>query len=494
MRAWWQKEDVEALIKREQKLAKEAKKRGDEYDSSWDIKALKEVLDSKTLKDDKARTPTEEERSTNPEGIEFVTGFQKGIGASFYTFVPGEKKIIRTKLNKDPRGKMPIDWLYGDIDGSNPLGRGIVELVGGLQNLIDSDMQMYQFNRALMLAPPLIKRGSFNKNRVVYEPNRIIDVGLDQGATVEPLNVDTSAVVNYPQLYGLQKSQLLNLVNSPDTSISADVGNPGFSKTHAGVEQQRATISVDDNYVRKMFEKWFENWAETAINVYFAEKSGVEELQLDNDTAARLQELIDKGAMPADKLLPGNKIIIDYDNDTPALKFCVDASTSKTKDDQEQLVALQGLLETLQNNPILQNVVGEEEIVGVWNSIVLASGVEDPDELKIDLDEYREKLEMAQEQQVDPEMEAKAQQESIKTEQEAIKLEQDKVKLAQDQTKLESEQLNMVNQQLSPDDQQIIGTLQQLGVADDVIQEALDMLNQGYSGDQVYAALTGGMA
>lgn len=351
-RVWWQKSDIKALLDSEKKLAAAAKKRGDKYESTWDPVALKSVLDNVTLKDQKAKTPTDNERNTNPEGIELVTAFQKGVGAKFYTFCPnGSDKdgtdpiVVRTKVNKDPRGKIPIDWFYGDIDGNNPLGRGVVELVGGLQNLIDSDMQMYQYNRALMLAPPVIKKGNIGDFK--FAPNYVIDASQDPNAAIEVLTIDTSAVENYPALYGLQKSQLLNLVNSPDTSISSDVGNPSFSKTDAGVKSQTAAISVDDNAVRKRFESWFEGWSETAINLYFAERSGKEELQLDEDTAQKLQKLADAGNFDAALLSEDNKILIDYDTATPALKFRVDPSTSKVQDDAEQLSLIQEALQTI---------------------------------------------------------------------------------------------------------------------------------------------------
>lgn len=379
MRAWWQKEDIEALIDKETKLKASAKSRKEEYDSSWDLDALKAILDAESHKDSKASTPSEEERGAGLDGIELITGFQKGVGASFYTFNPVARKIVRTKVNKDPRGKMPVDFMYGDIDGSNPLGRGLVELIGGLQNLIDSDMQMYQFNRALMLAPPVIKRGTFSKNKIVYQPNHIIDVGDDAQADVRPLNIDSTAVANYPSLYGLQKSQLLNLVNSPDTSISSDVGNPSFSKTTAGVNQQQAIVSVDDNYVGKMFETWFEAWAETAINLYFAERSGIEELQLDKETAARLRELPD---FDTNMISPDNKIRIDYDTATEALKFRVNPSTTKKKSEAEQVANATGLLDLVMKYPMLNSSFGGPIEVDVLSRrIVVNSGIDDPEEI-----------------------------------------------------------------------------------------------------------------
>lgn len=471
LRSWWQQEDIEALIKGEQNLAREARKRGEKYESTWDLNALKEVKRAITAKDEQARTPSEEDRGVSPEGIELVTGFQKGVGAKFFTFNPDKKTIVRTKINKDPRGKMPIDWLYGDIDGSNPLGRGLVELIGGLQNLIDSDMQMYQFNRALMLAPPVVKRGNFNKNKIVYAPNVIIDVGTDPEASVEPLIIDTSAVINYPDLYGLQKSQLLNLVSSPDTSIGADVGNPGFGKTPTAINTQKANISIDDNYVRKMFEAWWENWSETAINLFFAERTGIEELQLDTDTANKLRKLADEGKFDPAQISEENKVMIDYDTATPALKFRVDASTSKMKDDADQLEALSGLLTTVRENPILAQLVPQEKILGAWNAIVAASGIEDPELLSIDIGEFKQQQEAAMEEQ-------------MAAEQMAQKMPQEEPQLpAEPPQPIEGE---VVEQPVAPsEDEQIAEMLTNLGFGEEVVVRALQMADEGFTTDEI---------
>lgn len=399
MRSWWQKEDIEALIDKETKLAASAKKRGEKYESTWDLQALKDIKDGDTSKDQQARTPVENDRGLDARGVELITGFQKGVGAKFFTFASKENKIVRTEENKDPRGEYPIDAMYGDVDGTNPFGRGIVELVGPLQNLIDSDMQMYQYNRALMLAPPVVVTGNISTSKVKLLPNAVIKI-TDPNGKVVPLTIDTTAVANYPQLYGLQKSQLLNLVSSPDTSISADIGNPGFSKTPAGINQQKATISVDDNYVRKMFESWFEHWAETAINLYFAKRSGVEELQLDDDTAARLKSLAKEGKFDPSLLSEDDIIRIDYDTATPALKFRVDASTSKMKDDADQLAALTGLASEVASNPLFAQLLRQypEKLIGLWNKTISNSGVEDPEDLEIDLDEFKQQQAQAQEQ------------------------------------------------------------------------------------------------
>jgi len=381
MRSWWQTKDIDALIESQGKLGKNIK-------PTWDIEALKAVKEIESTKDEKAKTPIEREKSINTKGgVELITGFQRGKNAKFYTFHvqntgTGVKPIysgtiVRTKVNKDPRGELPILFAYGDIDGSSPFGRSIIDLVGSMQNLMDSEMQMYQYNRALQLNPPLIKRGSFSKNKIKFAPNIIIDVGSSPDATVEPLKIDSTALANFPNNYGLMKSQLLNLLASPDTSISADVGNPGFSKTPQGVMASQQNLSVDDHYVRKQYETWFERWSETAINLYFAEREGIEELQLDEDTAEELRGLdnFDQTLLSDD-----DRIRINYSTTTPKLKFEVDASSSQMKNDPNQQQIATDLLGLTMKYPMLNSSYGGPiDIDELSRKIVTTSGIQDPD-------------------------------------------------------------------------------------------------------------------
>lgn len=464
LRTWLQEDDIDSLIDQEKRMRKQARRRDERYESTWDLDGLKAIKKSCSSKKSNEQQPHERDRGTNSEGIEAVTGFQVGVGATFYTFCPttGDDKsdkdftIIRRKQNKDPRGKIPMPWFIYDTDGFNPLGRGIVELIGPLQNLIDDDMSMYQWNRALMLAPPIAAYGA-SKKKIVYAPNAVISMNRDD--KIEPLDVSTTAIEKYPDLYGLQKSQLLNLTNSPDTSISAEVGNPGFGKTPQALQQQQAAISVDDNYVRKNFEAWFENWAETAINLYFAERTGKEELQLDNDTADELRQLAEKGKFDLSQLSDDNRVIIDYDTATPALKFRVDASTSKMKDDVTQGEILTQLLQTLEANPILIQLVPQDKVLSAWNRIVTSSGVENPEELTVDIKELKEQ-------------------------QEAAAIQQQEMASAQQQGA----------QEPASEEEQIAQYLQSMGVPDEQINEALQMAEAGYSADDILTAIQGVMA
>lgn len=522
LRSWWQTADIDALIEAQNKINKENR--------TWDVAALRKVKKQVSAKDNTAKTPAEREMQINSEGgVELITGFQRGVNADFITFHVSSGEIVRTKKNKDPRGEMPVSFAYGDIDGSNPFGRSIIELVGGLQNLMDAEMQMYQYNRALQLNPPLIKRGNFSKNKVKFAPNVIIDVGSDPNAIVEPLKIDTTALANFPNNYGLMKSQMLNLLASPDTSISSDVGNPGFSKTPQGVEASRANLSVDDNYVRKQFETWYERWSETAINTYFAEREGVEELQLDKKTISKLMKLAEEGKFNPALINEEGKIRINYSTATGALKFEVDASTSKMADEIQQLESYQGLVGLLSKTDFLKALVPPEKQMELWNAIVNTSGVKAPDELilsKEDKDKAIERMNQPeddtreyinvnykdlpedgkrqveqkvglqpsqetspgeralniQEQQQQPQMTPEI---MLKADQQAHQQEMDKSQMLQEQVPTPPER------QLTPEDQQIIQQLQQMGFSEQQIGQALAMLHTGRSIEEVMQMLGG---
>lgn len=491
MRSWWQTKDIDALIASQEKLGKSV-------DKTWDVEALRKVKEIVTTKDEKAKTPAEREKNINTKGgVELITGFQRGNKAKFYTFHvqttgKGEKAVtsgtvVRTKVNKDPRGELPVLFAYGDTDGSNPFGRSIIELVGSLQNLMDSEMQMYQFNRALMLAPPLIKKGNWNKNKAKLAPNVVIDLGTDTNASLEALSIDTTALGNFSNNYGLMKSQLLNLLASPDGSISSDVGNPGFSKTDAGVKQINANVSVDDNYVRKQFETWFERWSETAINLYFAERTGIEELQLDKDTADELRKMAEEGTFDPTQLSDDNKIRIDYDTATPALEFEVDASTSKMQDEVKQLQSLQGLIDLLDKSPTLQQLVPPEKQLELWNAIVSSSGVEDPEDLTIGDDEL-EQMQQQQQMQMEQEAQMQAQAQEQAVQQQQMAPDQGMQQPEQPMGQPMPEQIQPPSN-VAPEDQQFIQQLQQLGAPDDVIGQALALLHEGMPVDEILVQL-----
>lgn len=411
LESYYQEGDLDAIIDQ----TDNAKKAG--IDTGWDTAVLEKAKSEIEKKKDRNKSYDEEHRGIDAEGVLIVHALQYGKGAKQFSFIPAlgddsyVNAIAREKINRDPRGVPNVQCMYATVTLTNPLGRGIVELSGGMQNFIDSSMQMYQYTSALMLDPPLKKRGAFNKANVKYRVGHVIDMGADQNADVEPLKIETSALNNFNNVYQLAKSQILALNASNDTTISAEAGNPTSSKTPQGIKAAQAQLGIADNHFRKHLEEWWQEVITSAINLEFNEKSGVQPIQLDKDTTQKLMELWQTDPDVQEMLDPDTQLFhLDFDaiQDVP-FTFTVDASSTAKEDNQHQLEALGGLNEQIDGSPAMTALMQQhpDKLIGIWNAMVKASGVEDPEKLSFTDDDVEQ---MTQQMQQQAEMEQQQQQ------------------------------------------------------------------------------------
>ena len=479
LRTWWQKEDVEQIIYEEKERIAEAKQQKLKYEPLWDIEALESIKESIKEQDEEAQTQSDKELSLDPSGIEIVTGFQEGEDNLFYTFNPDLKVIVRRMLNPDLRkDKMPLDWYYYDIDGSNPLGRSLINLIGPLQNLIDSDMQAYSYNRALALQPPLNVFGNVNTRRISMAPNAVNKI-TDVNARIDPFEVNTSAIRDYPNIYGLQISQLMKNTNGdPATAISSEVGDPQAGKTPTAIKARNAATSSDDNAMRKSYEAMFENWSETAINLYFGANTGIHEWQLDSETADKVREILstDNTKNAGVELLDNDRVKIDFDAVTTPFQFRIDASTSKVNSEAEQLEALNALVQTLDSSPSLNSLVPMEIKAEVWNAIASNSGVDGSEKLKITPEQVQSMV--VSQNAVEEEMPESGEMEGPMPEgMEALD------DMAAEEAPMEEEM------QVPSEEDPISSELRGLGVGEDLISEVQAMIEKGYGPGEIMEAL-----
>lgn len=433
VRAWYQDTDIQNIIDKEAQLAKSAKQRGEKYENTWDIKVLAEMLKEgdKAAKDEKVKTDSEKDRSIKSEGYEIIHAYQKGRGATFYSWSPSKEKTLRKWKNQDPRGVIPIHRMYFESDLSNPEGRGIVELVAPLQNYLDSSLQAQQYTKALMYNPPLIKKGTFSRTQIKYAPNAIIDIGSDPNSSLTPLQLSNTALTNFSQDFGLIKSQILNLFGGDDQSVSSEVGNPGFSKTDAGVNARQAIVGVNDNFIRKRVEAWLGEIFCTQINLYFAITEGDREFTPD---IQELEKLAEYGDNPYYTIVE-NKVVVHFSeiNDMQ-FKFETEASTSKAPDTNEAKDHLLEAVKTLGEMGLGQYVNPME----VTSRILINAGVDDPEKLLADP--------MQQDPNADP---------------------------------------NADPNQMTPEDAQVLQNLIEAGYPPELAQQGLQLEKQGYQPEQI---------
>ena len=210
------------------------------------------------------------------------------------------------------------------------------------------------------------------------KPNAIWDLGANENNSATILNVNTGAQNNFANNYSLIKTQIMNHTNLQDSSVASTAGNIGYSKTHAGVEQQQQRININNNQLLKNFEEWFGSVCQIMLNIHFALSHGTEEIKLTEQYIKRKQ--VQSPDFEAESAT------VYYDNVKKGFKFRISASTSKVKDDGESIDKLEKLLQLAVQYPALQEIYNIQK---VGARIINKLGVEDPEELIINPDKDR---------------------------------------------------------------------------------------------------------
>lgn len=334
----------------------------DDVDDGWERDNVKAVVDAH------ATTPkdyTNIDQVGSSDLYEVYTYISKD---EFITFsIAGGDKIFRTKDNKS--GRKRAVGMYYDFDGDKPLGRSMVDIGGDLQDLIDSDMQAYQFNRALALQPPVIVSGDLDGGDGIYMPNNVL-VSDDPSTAVKEISISTTAIEKYPDLYALQKSQLNALLpNAADTTISSEsTGGLSSSKTPTGIKQNQETQSLSDNFFFKNAEAFLGTWAENALNIYMGEFDGVIEVQLNNVYASKVR------AEDSTKISPTGLVQLDCSTVT---KIKVKVTSGSTRDvaREEDNQRLAGLLNMAGQSEAVAAMIGPDGTKEIVKSVIKTSGV-----------------------------------------------------------------------------------------------------------------------
>lgn len=388
MRSWYQKRDLQAIINKEKQLmAKDPN-----YVSGWDLKLMALFMEQgPSAKPADVMTPAEKEKGADTGGYEVIHAFQTGKGAEFYSFSPRfqDGVNLRTKITRDPRGRLPLDFLYCNIDLSNPLGRGQVELSGGIQNLLDQQLQMFQFMTTLEMGPPLQVWGNVNKASLKFRPNALWDMGSSANNKIEPYVVSNGAMSNFANNMQLLQSKIFNINASQDTSVASANNTVNQSKTSAGVKNQVERLGVADNYLRKQAEGWIQRQSETSMNIFFSEMNSQEKIEIGPQQVRELSTTRAVKFIKRDK--DGSQYLdVNYkDIQNCVFDFQVDPDSSKTLEDAEQVQKLQQIIQEVGTNRVAQwwlGLEGKKLSVGeLYNQLIRRLGLENLDSILIDL-------------------------------------------------------------------------------------------------------------
>lgn len=365
---WLTEFDIKAILWQCKHIEDNAKGRSEKYNGSWKPAMLQKLL-SNGAGEKPSENMTDAEKkaqSANAGGyFRLVKFYQIGVKAQIYTYAPAIKEVVRIEVSKDPRGIIPVHGLVLEDDDETPLGEPLAAISAPKQNLLDFDMQMYQYGQGMGYSPAVKKWGTTPAHKVKIVPDAVIEMsGTKDTDDFEVVNINNSAIANYSNNASYIKTQIYNEQGgSNDTSVSGSAGAVGYSKTDNGVKQLEGRVSVGNNDSRQTVELWHGRIFETCLNIQFAESKGKKEIELEPTTMKRYK--LEKAPT------------IDYDKDYGKIRFVVDASSSEAADNDaetEKLVSLQEIKSKYAGKP-------DEKFMLMYNQIVQNAGVDDPDKL-----------------------------------------------------------------------------------------------------------------
>lgn len=368
-------------------LKKLIEKNGKNTEGGWNIKLLKQLADmSMTSKEMEEQNINERDKQINSSGIKVTACFNRGIGAPFYMFsshLP-EGECLREWKNPDPTGDLPITMQYCYENLESPYGIGRVELAGPTQNVLDYMTQAHVLATQIGLQPPKKLKGSIdqaNLNSLTFTPDALWLTGQ---ADVDIVQTTSSVYSQFPNNFGLYKSQLQTLQGRTDGSVSAESGNGagGFSKTSAGVKQQEQRTNSQDNYLLNKADTASAKMAEKMMNVHMAQMQGADILDIAEED---LERLVKAGYLDDNPLTPepsASELPIIYDDLKATFKFAYDPRPQTDEDEKNRTLEL---IDIATSNP---NVLPALEMGGdrfnlgeAFRRVVSASGAKDADKL-----------------------------------------------------------------------------------------------------------------
>lgn len=331
----------------------------DEQGGTWSKKGLQTVLDYGTGQNsgkDTTNYKVQMEGLPNNMYELFVYVDERWV----ITYHYASQTILRTVPNLSGRAR--VVGLYSDFDGSSIMGRSMVDLAYGVQQTLTSLLRNFVYTADYNTDPAKFVKGvNLDEDRFNLEKGNTMFLN-DEDGDVTLLPIDTTTLQNFPDLYSLLKTVLLtSLPSSSDSSISAGVGDPTYSKTQAGVNSQNEKADVENNYYRKNYEQFFELTLENQINVYIAEVRAIAEqndalplIKLDEEYANLIREV------DPNFINERNEVRLDL-SDVKNVNISVDFESTRELAKEEDLKRLNtfmtGFFEAAKSDPSMSKVM-----------------------------------------------------------------------------------------------------------------------------------------
>ena len=350
------------------KLKKIYNKEKKNPNTTWNIKAIKALLDAGP--DGSGQTeyaewliPSEQGSSTSAETYTIITRLSADSSDDIVYFSPTLTQSIREVKNRSKFGYPRLLFLVIDPAELSPFGDSRVRLASPNQNLMMALRQNVATTWLYNSDPAIFTTGLFNGSTALKSGARISST--DPNAKVGVISLDTTTARDYDKISEGITGQIINALGF---NPGSNLGAIGKSKTGVGAQTQRMSIDDASREITNLIQEFLKQYIVSGLDLFLSEQDDEGILFVDDETRDDI-EAISPGRF-GDPLNPNAlgvnwKELYDY---IQKIDVTVDTTISKDEFTDEKRGDLQDALVTMKqtanpNDPVAAakaNIIEDE--------------------------------------------------------------------------------------------------------------------------------------
>lgn len=270
-------------------------------ETTWNIPVIRDLL---TLVPDGENyalesIETNQKQSNAPtDAYQIITHHNYSKGGNTTLFSPMQDQPIQVAPNVSKFNYPRLLMLVIDPAPLNPFGLSRVRLASPNQNFLNALRQNVGYTWLYNSSPALLQLGQF-ATAVSLKRNALIK-STDYQATVKPILLDTSTAQQYPTISQQVKQEIVDII----AGTASAIGAIGQSKTGIGAQTQKENLDDNTTQLTNILENFIRQYALVAIDVYLSEGVGSDDIIVDDETKARLNEIEQEKFVPQLKVNP----------------------------------------------------------------------------------------------------------------------------------------------------------------------------------------------
>ncbi len=260
----------------------------DDPDSTYNLDVIRQLLELQPDGENYAgqSIETNQKQANAPtDAYQVITYHDYAKGGNTVLFNPQQDEPFQVMPNKSKFSYPRLLMLVIDPAPLNPFGLSRVRLASPNQTFLNALRQNVGYTWLYNSSPALLQLGQF-ATAVSLKRNALIK-STDYQASVKPILLDTSTSQQYSTISQQVIQQIIDII----AGTASALGAIGQSKTGVGAQTQKENLDDNTTQLTNLLENLLRQYALVAIDVLLSESMGEDDIIVNDETKARLNEL-----------------------------------------------------------------------------------------------------------------------------------------------------------------------------------------------------------